>query len=150
MRAKLSEQDLNAISVGNEARVTPVSSEKSFVGQVWQIAPTIDQQTRQGEARIALAYAPELKPGGFASASLASGTVVAPMLPESAIQTDEKGQFVYVVGQDNTVQRRGIRTGIVTENGIAIVEGLTGNERIVLRAGGFLAPGDKVKPVAAR
>ncbi|WP_120717005.1 efflux RND transporter periplasmic adaptor subunit [Tsuneonella amylolytica] len=150
LRAKLSEQDLNAISVGNEARVTPVSSEKSFVGQVWQIAPTIDQQTRQGEARIALAYAPELKPGGFASASLASGTVVAPMLPESAIQTDEKGQFVYVVAQDNTVQRRGIRTGIVTENGIAIVEGLTGNERIVLRAGGFLAPGDKVKPVAAR
>lgn len=150
MRAKLSEEDLANIPVGAVANVTPVSSPKSFSGQVWQISPTIEAQTRQGEARIALAYAPELRPGGFASAEISSGTVVAPKLPESAIQTDEKGQFVFVVGKDNTVVRRPIKTGLVTPDGIAIVEGLSGTERVVLRAGGFLAAGDKVKPVADR
>jgi RND family efflux transporter MFP subunit len=148
--AKLSEEDLAKIRVGAQATVTPVSSDKSYTGQVWQVSPTIDPQTRQGEARIALAYAPGLRPGGFATAQLASGTIVAPMLPESAIQTDGQGSFVFVVGPDNKVQRRAVKTGIVTDHGIAIAQGLTGEERVVLRAGGFLAPGDKVSPKLAK
>jgi len=149
LRARLSEEELANVRVGNTASVTPVSSDKTFTGSVWQISPTIDAQSRQGEARIALAYAPELRPGGFASARLASGAVNAPRLPESAIQSDEKGSFVYIVDRQNKVQRRAVETGAVTAEGIAVTEGLTGAERIVLRAGGFLNPGDKVKPVKA-
>lgn len=144
--ARLSEEDLAGISVGIAAQVRPVGSDKSFTGQVWQVSPTIDEQSRQGTARIALAYAPELRPGGFASATIRSGTVVAPLLPESAIQSDEKGSFVLVVGRDDKVARRAVRTGTVTGQGITVIQGLTGKERIVLRAGGFLSPGDKVKP----
>lgn len=150
LAALLSEEDLAKVAVGQSATVTPVSSDKSFTGQIWQISPTIDPQSRQGEARIALAYAPELRPGGFASAVLNSGTVVAPLLPESAIQSDDKGRFVYIVGNDDRVHRRPVRTGLVTKQGVAIIEGLAGNERVVLRAGGFLADGDKVKPQRAR
>jgi RND family efflux transporter MFP subunit len=150
LAAKLSEEDLAKVSVGQTAVVTPVSSDKSYTGTIWQISPTIDQQSRQGEARIALAYAPGLRPGGFASAVLNSGTIVAPLLPESAIQSDDKGRFVYIVGKDDKVQRRPVKTGIVTQEGVAVVEGLSGNERVVLRAGGFLAEGDKVKPQRAR
>ena len=144
--AKLTEEDLAAISVGVPAQVTPVGSSKSFTGQVWQISPVIDPQTRQGTARIALPYAPELRVGGFASAVINSGTIVAPMLPESAILNDDKGSYVYVVGKGNKVERRAVKTGLVTENGIAVTEGLSGNELIVRRAGGFLNPGDEVKP----
>ncbi|MCT2559902.1 efflux RND transporter periplasmic adaptor subunit [Tsuneonella sp. YG55] len=150
LRARLSEENLARISVGTAATVTPVSSDASFTGQVWQISPTIDQQSRQGEARIALAYAPELRPGGFATAQIASGTLVAPKLPESAIQSDERGPFVLIVNKDDKVERRPIKTGLITPDGIAVVEGLTGAERVVLRAGGFLAEGDKVKPTAGR
>ena len=148
--ARLSEEDLASISVGIEAQVRPVGSEKSFTGRVWQISPTIDEQTRQGIARIALPYAPELRPGGFASATIRSGTVVAPLLPESAIQSDEKGSFVLIVGKDDKVARRAVKTGTVTAGGIAVVQGLTGAERVVLRAGGFLSAGDKVKPRLVR
>jgi HlyD family secretion protein len=144
--ARLGEEDLAKISVGTPATVTPVGLDRSFSGQVWQIEPTIDQQTRQGVARIALAYAPALRPGGFASAEIKAGTVVAPMLPESAILSDDQGSYVYIVGQDDKVERRAVRTGLVTNQGITVVEGLTGSERVVLRAGGFLNPGDKVKP----
>lgn len=144
--ARLSEEDLANVSVGIEAQVRPVGSEKSFTGHVWQVSPTIDEQTRQGIARVALAYAPELRPGGFASATIRSGAVTAPLLPESAIQSDEKGSFVLVVGKDGKVARRIVKTGTVTANGIAVIQGLTGRERVVLRAGGFLSPGDKVKP----
>jgi RND family efflux transporter MFP subunit len=150
LAARLSEEDLAKVSVGQTAVVTPVSSDQSYTGQIWQISPTIDEQSRQGEARIALAYAPGLRPGGFASVVLNSGTIVAPLLPESAIQSDDKGRFVYVVDGNDRVHRRAVKTGIVTDKGVAVVEGLSGNERVVLRAGGFLADGDKVKPQRAK
>ncbi len=144
--AELSEDDLAKLSVGVQAEVTPVGSEKTFTGEVWQISPVIDPEDRQGTARIALSYAKELRPGGFAKATIASGTVVSPMLPESAIQNDEKGSFVFIVDDKNVVHRRNVTTGIVTAEGIAIRSGLNGTEKVVARAGGFLNEGDTVRP----
>lgn len=149
MLAKLSESDLAAIAPGVSAAVTPVGSARSFTGQVWQVSPVIDPATRQGTARIALAYAPELRPGGFASAVIRAGSVVAPKLPESAILSDNAGSFVYVVGPGNKAVRRAVRTGTVTADGIAVIEGLSGGERVVLRAGGFLQPGETINPKLA-
>lgn len=147
--AKLGEDDLADVSVGSVATVTPVGTGKSFTGQIWQLNPTIDTDTRQGTARIALAYDQAIRPGGFASAEITRGAIVAPRLPESAILSDEQGPYVYVVKDDNRVERRAVTTGVVTDEGIAVTSGLQGGERVVLRAGGFLNPTDKVKPVAA-
>lgn len=144
--AQLSEEDLAGVSIGQSAEVTPVGTDKSFTGQIWQVSPVIDQQTRQGGARIALSYAPELRPGGFASVRIRSGTIDAPMLPESAIQNDARGSFVMIVGKEDKVERRDVTTGPVTARGIAVTSGLNGREKVVYRAGAFLAPGDKIKP----
>lgn len=146
LRAQLGEVDLARLAPGVTAEVVPVGSEKGFTGQVWQLSPVIDPVSRQGTARIALAYAPELRPGGFATATIRSGTVVAPLLPESAILSDNQGNYVYVIDKDNKARRRPVKTGLVTENGIAVVEGLDGSERVVLRAGGFLQPDQTVQP----
>jgi hypothetical protein len=77
---------------------------------------------------------------------IAAGAVTAAVLPESAIQSDRDGSYVYIVGKNNKVQRRVVKTGIVTANGIAITEGLEGSERVVLFAGGFLNPDETVTP----
>lgn len=144
--AKLSETDLAAIQPGIAARVTPVGSDRTFTGQVWQVSPVIDPATRQGTARIALAYAPQLRPGGFASVEISAGSIVAPKLPESALLSDNNGSYVYLIGPGNKIVRRPVRTGIVTADGIAVTSGLNGTERVVLRAGGFLQPGETVIP----
>lgn len=146
LMAQVNEAQLAKLSVGNTATVIPVGSERSFTGQIWQVSPTIDPQTRQGTVRVALPYDRALRPGGFASAQIGSGTIVAPLLPESAVLSDAKGSFVYVVGKDNKAVRRPVKTGAVTDNGIAIQSGLNGTERIVLRAGGFLTEGETVSP----
>ena len=147
MLARLSEDDLARLSVGVGASVTPVGTDKKFAGQVWQVSPVINQTDRQGTARIALAYAPEIRPGGFASAEIDSGAVVAPRLPESAILSDDKGSYVYIVGKDNKVVRRPVTLGLIGDEGIAIASGLDGSEPIIARAGGFLTPGETVRPV---
>ena len=150
LKAQLGESDLAALSPGVAAEVVPVGTQKAFSGQVWQIAPVIDPASRQGIARIALAYAPELRPGGFASVTIKSGTMAAPVLPESAILSDAQGSYVYIVGPDNKVARRPVKQGRVTAQGIIVTEGLAGTERVVLRAGGFLQPGETIKPVSPR
>jgi len=147
LQAKVGEDDLASISVGSTAQVTPVGTDKVFTGRIWKKEPTIDATDRQGIARIALPYDPAIHPGGFATAVIYGGAVVAPRLMESAIMSDDKGSFVYIVGKDNKVERRDVKTGTVTDEGTAIVSGLNGNERVVLRAGGFLNAGDKVRPV---
>ncbi len=146
MLAQLSEEQLAKLSVGTVATITPTGSEQTFQGQIWQLSPVIDQATRQGTARIALSFNPALRPGGFATARINSGSFTATLLPESAVLADAKGSFVYVVGSDNKAVRRPVKTGAVTERGVAIVEGLTGSEKVVLRAGGFLNPGESVNP----
>ena len=146
MRVQLSEADLQRIPVGARAEVTPVGTSEKFSGAVWQVSPVIDPQTRQGIARVALSYNKALRPGGFASASIHSGGEVAPMLPQSAIQSDAKGNFVYVLNAKDETERRAITTGDVSDTGVAITSGLNGTERVVLTAGAFLNPGQKVKP----
>jgi RND family efflux transporter MFP subunit len=147
MRAALAEADLAGLRPGARATVTPVGSTRQFAGQVWQVSPVIDPTTRQGVARIALTYDAALRPGGFASANIVGGATVAPQLPDSVLQSDDKGSFVYVVGAGDKVERRSVRVGQVSDAGIVIADGLQGTERVVLSAGGFLAPGQKIKPV---
>jgi RND family efflux transporter MFP subunit len=146
MLAKLAEADLTRIHAGVAATVTPVGGTQSYKGQVWQVSPIIDPQTRQGEVRIALAYNRDLRPGGFASATIHAGSIDAPLLPESAVQSDDKGNFVYIIDAKNTAVRRDVQVGEVSDAGVAIMAGLSGNERIVLSAGAFLNPGQKVNP----
>ena len=146
LQARLSETDLAAVRAGVAAEVTPVGADHTFAGTIWQVSPVIDPVNRQGIARVALAYAPELRPGGFASVVIRAGSVVAPKLPESAILSDNSGSFVYVVGSGNKIERRSVKTGTVAGDGIAVTEGLSGTERVVLRAGAFLQPGETVVP----
>ena len=150
LRAQVGEVDLAKISAGVTAEVTPVGGAKKFTGQVWQVSPVIDPASRQGFARIALAYAPELRPGGFAGAVIKAGSMVAPLLPDSAVLSDTQGSYVYIVGKDNKIERRNVKIGLVTDKGIAIASGLSGNERVVLRAGGFLSPGETIQPIAGK
>lgn len=146
MQALLGEADLASISAGVSATIIPVGSDRSFTGQVWQVSPTINPQTRQGIARIALPFDRALRPGGFANVTIKAGAVTAPLLPESAIQNDREGSYVYIIDKDNKAERRAITLGDVSEKGVAIVAGLNGTERVVLRAGGFLNPGVTVIP----
>ena len=146
MQALLSETDLANLSVGVPAEVTPVGTTDTLKGRIWQVAPTIDPQSRQGIARIALSYDKSLRPGGFANATIRAGAVSAPVLPESAVQSDDKGNYVLIVGANNKVERRGVTIGSVTSAGLTITGGLNGTEMVVLYAAGFLNPGETVQP----
>jgi len=147
MRALVAEQDMAALRVGTPAAVRPVSSTTDYHGTVWLIDPVIDSLTRQGVARIALAYAPGLRVGAFATATMAVGAATRPVLPQSAVMVDDAGSFVYVVGGNGKVARRNVKVGSVSAQGMSITAGLTGTEQVVETAGAFLSPGEVVRAV---
>ncbi len=147
MLAEMAEADLARVRVGTRATVTPVGTDAQIAGQVWQVSPVIDMTSRQGTVRVAIPYSSVLRPGGFADARLVAGTAELPLLPESAVQSGPEGNFVLVVGKDNKVERKLVKVGTVSDAGVSIASGLTGNERVVTLAGAFLNVGDTVKPV---
>lgn len=146
MLAQLAESDLQRVRTGTRATVTPVGTNLQIAGQVWQVSPVVNPDTRQGMVRIAVPYSDALRPGGFADARLVSGSTEAPLLPESAVQSGPEGNYVLIVGKDDKIERRPVKVGTVTDGGVSIASGLTGNEKVVLLAGAFLNVGDKVKP----
>ena len=146
MRAQVSQQDLAVIRVGMPASVTPVGSGRSYAGRVWQVSPVIDPQSRLGDVRISVPFDNAIRPGGFAEARITSGTTTAPLLPQSAVLSDSKGNYVYIVNGKKEVERRAVEIGSVDDNGVTIATGLNGNEQVVVSAGPFLNPGQKVAP----
>jgi hypothetical protein len=62
------------------------------------------------------------------------------------VLSDDKGNYVYVINGKNIVERRDIKIGNVSDEGVTIATGISGNEAVVLSAGPFLNPGQKVKP----
>jgi len=49
------------------------------------------------------------------------------------------------VNSAERVERRAVRVSGTTETGVIVADGLTGNERVVATAGGFLRDGETVK-----
>jgi len=146
MRAQLSQQDLALIRQGMPASVTPIGTDRSFAGRVRLVAPVIDPQSRQGDVRITIPYDAAIRPGGFAEAKIEAGATTAPLLPQSAVLSDELGNYVYVINSKNVVERRNVKVGSVSDQGVTVAEGITGQESVVLSAGPFLNPGQKVAP----
>lgn len=150
MLAQMAEADLQRVPVGTRATVTPVGTDLQIAGQVWQVSPVINPDTRQGQVRIAVPYSAAMRPGGFADARLVSGSAEAPLLPESAVHSSPEGNYVLIVDNQDKIQRRLIKVGTVNDGGVSIASGLTGTERVVVLAGAFLNIGDKVKPVVQK
>jgi len=146
MRAQMSQQDLAFVHVGMPVSVTPTGNDRSFAGREWQVAPVIDPQSRQGEVRISVPYDVAIRPVGFAEAKIEAGSTAAPLLPQSAVLSDELGNYVYVINAKNLVERRNVKVGSVSDQGVTVTEGISGQESVVLSAGPFLNPGQKVAP----
>src|SRR5438309_2771131 len=141
MRGQIAEQDLARVKTGQAATVH-LAGER-VLGAI------IDPQTRLGDIRIQLKPDPTLRPGAFARAMVAVARAQRPVLPQTAVMADGNGSYVLVVNSAGKVERRPVRVSGTTDTGVIIADGLTGNERVVATAGGFLRDGEAVQVAAA-
>jgi HlyD family secretion protein len=149
MRGQIAEQDLARVKTGQTATVYLTGIERPFTGEVRLLGAIIDPQTRLGDIRIQLKPDPALRPGAFARAVVAVAKAQRPVLPQTAVMADSNGSYVLVINSAGKVERRPVRVSGTTDTGVIIAEGLTGNERVVATAGGFLRDGEAVQVAAA-
>ncbi len=149
MRGQLAEQDLAQVKVGDPASVRLTGLSQSFEGKVRLLGAIIDPATRLGEIRIALKPDLALRPGAFARGSVAVGNTRRPVVPQTAVLTDTQGSYVFVVNAQDHAERRAVRVADTSDAGVVIGSGLTGSERVVVTAGGFLHDGEAVKVTPA-
>jgi HlyD family secretion protein len=122
---------------------------QSFEGRVRLLGAIIDPQTRLGEIRITLKPDPALRPGAFARGTVMVAQAMRPVVPQTSVLTDSRGSYVYVVNAGNHAERRGVSVADTSDQGVAIAAGLSGTERVVTTAAGFLREGEEVKVAPA-
>ena len=145
MRGQIAEQDLAQVKAGQAATVFLTGLDRPFAGKVRLLGAIIDPATRLGDIRITLQPDPALRPGAFARATVTIEQTQRPVLPQTAVMADANGSYVLVVNAADRVERRAVRVSGTTDTGVIVAEGLTGNERVVATAGGFLRDGEPVK-----
>ncbi|WP_342362162.1 efflux RND transporter periplasmic adaptor subunit [Terrarubrum flagellatum] len=91
-----------------------------------------------------------MKPGQFGRVRLlGTDRYKGILIPEEALASDQDRRVVYVVGDDNVVTLKPVRTGSRVDGYRVIRAGLTGDERIVVNGLMRVRPGVKVEPTLA-
>ncbi len=87
-----------------------------------------------------------LWPGQFASVRIMFPSLKdAVTVPSQAVQTGQKGEYVFVVKEDMTVDIRPVKTGARAEGAVVILAGLAAGEQIVTDGQIRLGPGAKIE-----
>ena len=91
-----------------------------------------------------------LWPGQFVNVQLTLGTQSnATVVPSEAVQDGQRGQFVFVVKSDQTVESRPVTVARTIGRKAIIAKGVTPGETVVTDGQLRLFPGAKIQPVAA-
>jgi len=69
------------------------------------------------------------------------------LVAQQAVGYDQQGEYVMVVGADDTVERRGVEQGPISDGMRVITKGLKGDERVIVDGLLRAIPGRKVTPV---
>ncbi len=71
------------------------------------------------------------------------------LIPQAAVQRDQRGPFVLVVGQERTVEQRYVQTGDTVGTEMIVLDGLREGETVIVEGLQRVRPGVEVDPVLA-
>ena len=86
-----------------------------------------------------------LFPNQFVNVRLTLRALNSIVVPVTAVRTGPKGPYVYVIGEDRTVQMRTVKRGESTVDVVAITDGLKVGELVVTEGGDRLSEGSRVQ-----
>lgn len=115
-------------------------------GQVRIVLPEIDSKTQLGKVRLSIDKDPSIRAGMFARGTIDASHSCGVSIPRAAVLYQSQGTTVQVV-QDSTVETRRVKLGLLSDNGIEVLDGVKEGEFVVANAGASLHDGDQVKPV---
>jgi len=143
-RAEVTAAELPRLRRGTRVRLG-LPSGAQVMGEVRQLAPTIDPQTRNALVYVDLKPHPELRPGLFARGEFVLGQSPALTLPQQALVVRDGFSYVFELDAQQNVQQRKVETGRRQGEQVEVLRGLAPGATVVLQGAGFLNQGDRVR-----
>ncbi len=145
----ISESDYTKVRKGDKVSVTADALPgNTYVGSIVRIYPTMDAATHTFNVEVQVRNEKrELRPGMFARATVDFGSVENVVIPDqAAVKMQGAGtRQVFVLNADNTVSVKVVTLGRHFDSKYEILEGLDGDETIVVKGHTSLRAGDKVE-----
>jgi len=144
------ERELSVLSKGLEVSVTlDAWPGEIFKGEVIRISPVIDPTT--GTFRVTAEvrdHGSMLKPGLFGRVQVLYDLHQdVPVIPRSAVITEDEFTHVFVINAEGNASRRTIQLGYENNGHIEVLTGLDKGERVVTAGKGSLSDGTRVEIV---
>ncbi len=118
-------------------------------GKINYVGIAIEQSTDTAEIRATFDN-PDgiLIPGQFVTAKTMDPTAKPELaVPQLAVQLDKKGHFVFIVGDDNKVERQDVQVGAQQAGMWVVTSGLAKGQKVIVQGLQKVQPGIVVKPV---
>ena len=117
-----------------------------FAGVVASVDTRVDPVSRTVTARGVLPNTEErLRPGMFLTVTLRREDLQALVVPEQAIVPEQSRQYVFVVDEEDRVEKREVRTGRRRPSLVEVLSGLRPGERVVAEGTQRVRPGEVVE-----
>jgi membrane fusion protein (multidrug efflux system) len=144
------ERELRVLSTGLQVSMSVDAwPGEAFSGEVIRISPVIDTNT--GTFRVTTQiydHGQMLKPGLFGRVEILYDLHKdVPVIPRSAIITEDELSHVFVINEDGTASRRSIQLGFENNGLVEVAEGLENGETVVTAGKGSLSDGTRVEVV---
>jgi len=146
LRIPVTESLAAYVREGDIADVRVQATGDHFVGKVVRTTGALDRTTRSLQVEVDVLNAKmKLTPGMYADVSLRiAGSPDALIVPVEAVDRGTSGTSVLVVGANNAIERRAVRTGLETPDEVQILDGVSNGERVIVGNLASFEPGQRV------
>lgn len=149
MEVQLPEKYISVIKPAQVVKLTNYTiPEDTIVGQISQLSPAIDADTRTFKGNIQINNSGYLlRPGMFVRADIVTSRLdSAIVIPKNIILSRQRGKTVFIIDRGVAVERI-IETGLENLADVQVTRGLAKNERVVTSGFETLSNKSKVKIV---
>ena len=153
LQAKVPATNLNQVKINSPVVVTSdADSRLRLQGNVREIAPLVDPQSREATVRIDLPATALLRPGMFASGAITIANAPGIAIPAKAVLPQSDGSVIaFILTDGDIVRSQKITVGeVIGKSNVEIINGLKIGDRVVVAGAGYLKDGDKVQVVQGK
>jgi RND family efflux transporter MFP subunit len=145
VRLPFPEHVATRLRIGQAVKLSGFSDgERAVHGQIREIRPALNLTTLSREVVVAVTNAAGWRPQGSIRGEVTLGVRRnALVVPEQAVVLRPAGGVVYVIDND-TARERAVKTGVVRDGVIEILEGVRHGETVAVDGAGLLSDGAKI------
>ncbi len=133
----------NNIKMGMQMNILVPAASLEIEGNVAEIAPIADRQSRTVTIKLDIEKSTSLRSGQFARVTLPGKKVKTLLIPQKSIQLYGQMEKVFVA-EDGRARLRLIRTGKIYPDGIEVLSGLSPGDSLILSSENSLSDGQPI------